>query len=43
MKAKADKKGIVFDIEEGQADRFLEISQHLIESDSSIDFEILKC
>jgi len=38
MKAKADKSGIVFDIDENQADRFLEISQHLAETDSSIDF-----
>ena len=35
--------GIVFDIDEDQADRFLEIAQHLKETDSKIDFQVNKC
>lgn len=43
MKGKADRSGLVFDIEEKEAERFLEISQHLTETDSTIDFQIVKC
>eukprot|EP00347_Sterkiella_histriomuscorum_P023162 403335713 len=43
MKAKADRTGIVFDIDENQADRFIEIASHLAETDSTIDFQIFKC
>lgn len=43
MRARADQTGIVFDIYEDQTDRFLEISQHLRETDSKTDFEIIKC
>lgn len=43
MRGKADCVGIVFDIYEDQAERFLEISTHLRETDSSIDFEVVKC
>lgn len=43
MRARADKMGIVFDIYEDQTERFLEISSHLKETDSSIDFEVVKC
>ena len=35
--------GIVFDIDEDQAERFLEIATHLRETDSKIDFEVAKC
>lgn len=35
--------GIIFDIYEDQFDRFIEISNHLRETDSQIDFEIVKC
>lgn len=43
IKGLNDLSGIVFDIDEDQADRFIEIAQHLRETDSKIDFEVQKC
>ena len=35
--------GVVFDVYDDQLDRFIEISDHLKETDSRIDFEAVKC
>jgi hypothetical protein len=43
IRGRNDSAGIVFDIDEDQAERFLEIASHLKETDSKIDFEVSKC
>ena len=40
IKGRHDLTGIVFDIEEDSAERFIEIAAHLKETDSRIDFDV---
>ena len=43
IKPRSDQTGVVFDFPSEQAERFLEIAAHLKETDSAIDFVIVKC
>jgi hypothetical protein len=43
MKPRRDGMGVVFDIYEDQVERFVEISEHLRETDSKTDFEAKRC
>jgi hypothetical protein len=43
MRCRKDSFGVVFDVNEDQADRIVEISEHLKETDSRTDFEATKC
>lgn len=43
IKGRADMMGVVFDIFSDQCDRFLELSAHLKETDSSTNFELVRC
>jgi hypothetical protein len=40
IKGRYDLTGIVFDIDEDQAERLIEIAIHLKETDSKIDFDV---
>lgn len=43
MRQRKDGMGVVFDLWDDTFSRFLEIYEHLAKSDSTIDFEVVKC
>ena len=43
MRCRKDAMGVVFDVNEDIGDRFVEISNHLKETDSRTDFTAVKC